>query len=128
MRILVIDDDRDGALAISVLLGTEHQVKTTCSCDEAIKIALDWKPNLLISDWDLKEGGNGVNTCRDILEKLKVAVVFISGSPIEQLKEVAEALNPLHIMRKPIDLDQLTSIVQKLHGELREQDAAIVVS
>jgi len=118
MHILIIEDDPSSAYLLQQLLTvSEHEIKVAHSEDEAIKIGIDWDPKLIISDWDLKEGGDGVEACREILKHHKASVIFTSGSAIEQLREAAKALAPLHILTKPIDIENLSALIKKIHED-----------
>lgn len=114
MKILLIEDDRDAACMLKLLLEDNHEVFVAYTGKEAIDIGLKHLPNLIISDWNLEGEIDGVSACKSIVESHKAAIIFVSGSPIDQLKEVAEALVPLHILSKPIDLNNLSELIQNI--------------
>lgn len=122
MRILVIDDDKESAFILTSILTPEHTVEFGETPEEAIALASKFKPQLIISDWNLKGDRDGVEVCQEILEEFQIPVIFVSGSPIQQLKEVAKALKPLHVLQKPLDLDHLSELIAELHEQFKKQN------
>jgi CheY-like chemotaxis protein len=114
LKILIIEDEVGATSMLTALLGDSHEILVAYTGKDAIKIGLKSKPNLIISDWDLKDEIDGIEACRQILEHHKAIVIFVSGSPVEQLKEAAEALAPLHVLTKPLNLSYLSALIQQI--------------
>lgn len=89
----------------------DHEVVVAHSADKGIIAGLKFQPHLIISDWDLKEKMDGVGVCQKILQHHKAIIIFVSGYPLDQLNEASEALAPLPILEKPIDIDNLISLI-----------------
>ena len=117
MKILIIEDDPDTAMMLRLLLETQHEVLVSYNGNDAIKTGLQFKPELIISDWNLKGEIDGVAACKQIAEGINPIIIFVSGSPLEQLREVAEGLSPLHIFSKPLDFDHFFRVVEKIGGD-----------
>lgn len=114
MKILIIEDDQRAAALLKGWLDFDNEVANAFSGEEAIHIAKEFKPELIISDWQLNSGMDGVGACTEIFSNQKAIVIFVSGSPLEQLRELAGALEPLKIMAKPINLDDLSDLIGTL--------------
>ena len=55
-KILVIDDEPIPCRMLHhFLTGEGHEVRTALDADEAVQVAHDFRPDLLISDWLLKD-------------------------------------------------------------------------
>lgn len=111
MRILIIEDNTADAEWMKRLLEESLQVEVAYRAEEAIKIAAEFQPDLIISDWNLHDTLDGIEVCTTIIEKRAASVIFVSGSPIEDLKIAAKALAPLKIFSKPVDLDELALLI-----------------
>jgi DNA-binding NtrC family response regulator len=89
VRILVLDDDRTVALALSEILAEQgYEVATVFSGEKALMKAAEFSPDLLISDVCM-DGMNGVEAAIRITAMLPgCKVLFVSG-----LASMAEVLN-----------------------------------
>lgn len=117
IRVLVIDDDENILRGMEKLLGSwKCRVFSTTSAKQAIK-ALSLKqqvPDIILSDYRLKGGENGINAIRAILTHLdkRVPALIITGdtSP-ERLKEVA--LSGFGLLHKPVEPAELRTFIQR---------------
>jgi DNA-binding NtrC family response regulator len=113
VRILVLDDDRTVALALSEILAEQgYEVATVFSGEKALMKAAEFSPDLLISDVCM-DGMNGVEAAIRITAMLPgCKVLFVSG-----LASMAEVLNAapkrlvFSFMSKPLhSLDFLSAV------------------
>ena len=124
-RVLVIDDE------VQVLQSMRHMLQSLgCevllaeSSRDALKvIALsNTMPEVILSDYRLRDNLNGVDAVAAIRESLEceVPAIIITGdtSP-ERLKEVSSA--GMHVLHKPVDPDELHQI---MHDLFEPSDAA----
>lgn len=118
MHILIIEDDFASASFLKTLLAAEHEVKIARSELEALETIADWTPELIISDWDLKEGGDGITACRKILKVCPAKIIFTSGFISNLLIQTTSSLHPAHIMSKPIDVEKLCVFVNQLNSSM----------
>ena len=117
MKVLIIEDDINTATLLKQLLDTPHTVLTAYTGQDAIQISLKFQPDLIISDWNLKGEIDGITACKKISENCTPVIILVSGSPVEQLREVAEVLSPRHILSKPLNLDTFFTLIEKIDGE-----------
>ena len=111
MKVLIIEDDVDSATVLKELLQVNHEVIVAHTANDAVSAGIQNKPNFIISDWDLKDEIDGIEVCRQILEQHKAEIIFLSGSPLDQLKKRSTALSPLSVLSKPIDFDHLLTLL-----------------
>ena len=85
-RILIIEDEPIIAMDIeSIVLELGHtSVGIADTRDTAVKMALDERPDLILSDIQLADGSSGVDAAKDILAQYQVPIIFITAFP-EQL-------------------------------------------
>lgn len=117
-RILVVDDDRNCAAFLRLFLTDEgHEVRSAISGKEAMQAALTFTPSLLITDWLLKDGTDGLALARNLRkEQANLRVIFITGMPERELRSKFEDLDDVQIFEKPLDLDRLLPLVNSLVG------------
>ena len=117
-RILVVDDDRNCAAFLRLFLTDEgHEVRSAVSGKDAMQAASVMAPDLLITDWLLKDGTDGLGLARSLRkERPELSIIFITGMPERELQSEVNKLGQAHIFEKPLDLDRLLPTVTNLVG------------
>ena len=113
-RILIVDDDRVVSLLIESMLtdlGYEvaGQAKTGT---EAIAMARDLKPDLILMDVMMPGGMSGIDAAVKIKEELNIPIVFISGYGDPELIEKAKIIEPFGYVMKPFDKAEVKAFVE----------------
>ena len=113
-----MDDDRNCAAFLRLFLTDEgHEVRSAISGKDATAAAAALTPNLLITDWLLKDGTDGLNLARSLRkEQPDLRIIFITGMPERELRPKIQALGEAYIFEKPLDLDRLLPLVNSLVG------------
>lgn len=122
---LVIDDDDAAREALQTLLeswgATCHAVE---SIDDALAAVPQLQPDLLISDYRLREertGGEAVSAVRAALARRLPAIIVTGDTAPQRLREAAAA--DAWLLHKPVTPEQLRSaIVAVLAGAAAEPD------
>ena len=133
LRVLVVDDDMDTLEGASLLFQLHnYDVRTTCNGHEAVRLALHFRPHLMLLDIGLPRT-NGYEVARAIRQSTAadsltiVAVTGFKGPAIKQ--RCAEAGFDLHLS-KPVDFNVLEELAALLdakhavHPRTRERRAA----
>lgn len=117
-RVIIIDDDHASCLALARLLsGDGHEVDWFTSGEEVMRHGLQVEPNLLICDWILENGLEGLTVARAFWNRWpRLHIFFITGLPVEQLPREAYQLPLVRIFEKPLPLDDLLALVGQLAG------------
>ena len=116
-RVLVVDDNRDSAHSLAMLLELAgHDVRTAHDGLEAVDAAAAFQPNLILLDIGMPRL-NGYEAARRIREQQRESPVFLIaltgwGQEADQ-KRSHEAGFDAHLV-KPADLDTLVSLMRKL--------------
>jgi CheY-like chemotaxis protein len=113
-RILVVDDNKDSADSLSMLLRVKgHEVRTARDGLQAIEITPDFLPNVILMDIGMPKL-NGYDTTRQIrtLPSGKdVMIIALTGwGQPEDLRQSTEAGCSAHLV-KPIDLAELERLL-----------------
>jgi len=112
-RIIIIDDDEVCCSVLARLLAREgKEVEWFTTGKEALDRGLEKEPQLLICDWILENGLDGVDVARAIWNRWsKVRIIFITGLPADQLRRETHELPVIHVFEKPLPLDDLLTLV-----------------
>lgn len=113
-KVLAVDDDLNLRTFYEMVLeDSGFEVKTAEDGLFGTAACQNWKPDLLILDWDMP-GGGGKRVFQSIRELLKipVPVLFITGTS-EDLS-VDLTLEKVLVLKKPIEVERLISAVNFL--------------
>jgi PAS domain S-box-containing protein len=115
-RILVVDDNRDAALSLSMMLGMlGHEAETAHDGLEALKVAGRFRPDVILLDIGMPKL-NGYDTCRAIRQQPwggNTVIVAVTGwGQAEDRRKSQEAGFDYHLV-KPVD----PAAIEKLLGE-----------
>lgn len=119
VRILVADDEFDSRTALVELLGRwGHEVRAACDGSEALRLALEQHPNLVITDLVMPKM-DGMWLLRSLREELgDMPVVLLTGrgtigSAVEAIREGA-----FDFLEKPVDASRLRVILARIQEKL----------
>ena len=114
-RIVIVDDDATSVQFLTKLVASlGHDVETYQLGEDAIHRRRESPPDLLITDWLLKDhmdGAGVVRACREITPRLPVIV--ISGLPRHDLSPAIRQIGNATLIEKPIDFSVLASQIAK---------------
>ena len=112
MKVLVCDDNADGADAVAVLLRSHgHDVKAFYAGGACLREALEWKPAIAFLDIGLPDM-TGYGIARQLRAKFgaDIKLVAVTGYDSTEDRTVsAEAGFDMHLA-KPVQFDRLISI------------------
>ncbi|MBW4692984.1 MAG: GAF domain-containing protein [Lyngbya sp. HA4199-MV5] len=104
-KILIVEDEIVSALVIQEFL--EHSeytvVASVTSGAEAIRVAVDLRPDLVLMDISLEGGLDGIGAATQIREQLGVPIVYITASAEDQTFQRAVATEPFGYLVKPFN-------------------------
>jgi len=124
-KILIIDDDADYTVTVTLLLEKAgYQVQVAASGESGIKQAKAWKPDLVILDLLMQSRSEGFAVSRKLaaLPELKgTPVVLITG--VRKAFHLPFALEPdpkwlpvMKVLEKPLPNDRLLQAVAEVIG------------
>jgi CheY-like chemotaxis protein/DNA-directed RNA polymerase specialized sigma24 family protein len=118
--ILIIEDEPLTAAHLKELVQSlGHDVTGIARTHrDALKLAHDRKPDLILSDIQLADGSSGVEAVNEILGELEAPVIFVTGHP-EMLLTGAKP-EPTFLIAKPFNAETVKAVIgQALFFEVR---------
>lgn len=132
LRVLIVDDNRDGADALGLLVeALGNQVHVTYGGLQALSVAMAFRPDLMFVDLMMPEmdGCDLVRRCRQISILAQTKVVAITGERDERFKDKALAAGCDAVFAKPASLANikaaLANVTPATVPELRSPRRAI---
>ncbi len=123
VRVLVVDDEADSRLLlIAMLAGSEVEVRTAGSMDEALETLADWRPDVLLSDIGMPNG-DGYDLIREIRQRDAAtgqwlpAVALTAYARSEDRLRAIKAGFQMHVA-KPVEPQELLMVIASLTGRL----------
>ena len=113
-RVLLVDDETDALEILSWMLTDQgHQVRTAVDLEQAVTIAGEFRPTLLITDYLLCEESTGLDVIRRARElDADLPAVLITGMDVGQLRHECEAMGNVRVLRKPFGWSELRQQLQ----------------
>lgn len=114
-KILIVEDN-------GPIVGFFHEILTKegyCIIDivatgrEAIEIALDTRPDLILMDIQLKDEMDGITAYERIKETVDIPVVYVSAYADKHIIARANQSNPGGYVVKPFKIEQLINCVEE---------------
>ena len=115
--VLIVDDEPAVLDATSMLLKIEgFEVLTAASESEALECVSVRTPDLLITDYHLRDGQTGVEIIRSVREKVSVCVpvILVSGDTSDAI--VVSDLESTSFLTKPVNTDKF---MEEIHKRIR---------
>lgn len=114
-RVLVVEDELQLRTAVAAYLESiGHEVEAAAGPAEALDAGTRFEPDVLICDWRLGEGSNGVEVARSLARSADAPIViFITGYSTNELRSRVRDL-PVHaVLAKPVGLGELGDEVER---------------
>ena len=115
--ILVVDDAADNVAMISLALQQQgYQVVTASNGEDAITVAAQTHPNLILMDINLPalDGLGATRRIRDNEGMSEVPVVVVTAFGTEGFQRAAYDAGASGYLTKPIDLDRMNQLIARL--------------
>jgi len=114
-KILIVEDEAIAAMAIEDMIEKMgHQVYASVSFgEEAVKLAFAERPDLVLMDIHIHGQIDGIEAATRIRE-MDIPIIFTTGYFDAKMKKKAAALRPVAYLVKPLDHDQLRSIIDSI--------------
>ncbi|MFB3089774.1 MAG: response regulator [Gammaproteobacteria bacterium] len=112
--ILIVDDDRTTASVMQLHLDNfgYHVAGIASSAKEAINIARDLKPDLVLMDIRLGEGADGIDAALAISKHMNIPIVFVTAHSDSKTLRRAKIVNPAGFINKPLRESDLKTTIE----------------
>jgi CheY-like chemotaxis protein/DNA-directed RNA polymerase specialized sigma24 family protein len=127
--ILIIEDEPLTAAHLEDLVESlgHHVTGVARTHQDALKLAHEKKPDLILSDIQLADGSSGVEAVNEILGELEIPVIFVTGHP-EMLLTGAKP-EPTFLIAKPFNAETVKAVIgQALFFEVRSRRKGVTAS
>lgn len=122
LRILIVDDNRDAADSLAMMLKfIGNDTRTAYDGEEGVKLAAAYRPNVILFDIGLPEL-NGYEACRQIREQdwgKQPVIIAVTGWGQDEDRRRSQAAGFDHHLVKPVDPRSLMQLLAafKTSGE-----------
>lgn len=119
-RIVTVDDEPHIRRIVELKLkGAGYEVKSATNAAAGLDLVKEWLPDLLISDYKMPGGMNGIDLIRAVRETAEVAgtpVILLTGSVavMRQLKDALSDVSGILLMSKPFSPRNLIKEVARI--------------
>lgn len=119
-KILIVEDETIIAMDLKLKLEQEGYKVTglVASGEEAIEMALQHKPDIILMDIMINGAIDGVEAARRILEKLKTKIIFITGNSNLKKSEKLLKVKPFAVLPKPTSEWLMLETIERATGIL----------
>ena len=119
--ILIIEDEPLIALDIEEIVTSlgHRAIGIARTHKEAVKLAKEKSPQLILSDIQLADGSSGIDAVNDILKSFNVPVIFITAFPERLL--TGERPEPAFLITKPFSHEMVKAVIaQALFFDMKQ--------
>lgn len=115
-RVLLVEDDFILAMVHRKYLELSgfQVIDSVTNGPDAIRVALEQKPDLVIMDIRLEGSMDGIEAVSEIQKVEKIPAVFVTGNSEPAAMERAEKLYTIGFLVKPLHLEDLTRLAKQL--------------
>ena len=121
LKILVVDDNRDAAESLSMLLELKgHDVRRAYDGENALQLAEEFRPQIVLLDLGMPKM-NGFESCRRIREHpwgAQMTLIAVTGWGQEEDRRKSTAAGFDGHLVKPVNPDALEEVSQQLHSRV----------
>ena len=112
-QIMIIEDEPLIAMDLETLVeGLGHNVTGIARTrSEALKLAEEKRPGLILADIQLADGSSGLDAVNDLLETFQVPVIFITAYPERFL--TGERPEPAFLIAKPFQPAHVSAVISQ---------------
>lgn len=115
IRVLVIEDEAAARDAIHEFLRVSgHDVASAGTASEAFRNAERTPPDVVVCDWRLGDGEDGVDVARKLQKSYGARIIFITAQHLGALRRAAQDLDIELYLRKPISLQALSRAIKAI--------------
>ncbi len=120
-RVLVVEDEAIAAMAMRLMLESLDcsVVGVASSGQEAVDLAGQYRPDVVLMDIRLKGEMSGIDSARLIRGRLQIPVVFTTAYSAEEIRNTCKVDDSFLFVTKPIREDELARAISTARGEHR---------
>lgn len=112
-RVLVVDDEEGYRAGLKLALSQAgHEIRTAATADEAIAIGACYRPDVLVTDWMLRDHVHGLHVA-EALQTLRpdLQTILVTGFASGDLRSDAARARVFDFVEKPFTTDRVQTAV-----------------
>jgi CheY-like chemotaxis protein len=118
LRILIVEDE------FFIALDAEEQAKAlghavvgiAVSADEAIRLAAEERPDVVLMDIRLAGAEDGITAAREIRSRYGIQSIFVTANTDPSTLTQAKAVGPIGVLEKPLTQERLKAKLALVGG------------
>jgi CheY-like chemotaxis protein len=116
LRVLIVEDEFFISLETkSVLLGLGHAVVAIAvSADEAVRVAEQERPDVVLMDIRLVGARDGIEAASEIRNRFDIPSIFVTANTDRDTRGRAQAVAPVAFLEKPLTEARLRAVLATL--------------
>jgi two-component system OmpR family response regulator len=113
IRVLVVDDEPSYREYLKRYLARKgYLVRTASSGAEAIALGREFRPQVILADWMLKNHMHGLDVGQALRDQdPELQILVMTGFPSSEIREEAERARVFRFLEKPFGLDEVASAI-----------------
>ncbi len=113
--VLIVEDEIINSMALATVLPAWgwQVVGMVTDGEDAIRAAEAHKPDVVLMDIAIHGSIDGIGAAREIIGRLGIPVIFMTGYDNEETVRAAEAVKPLAFLVKPLDPTRLKELLSE---------------
>jgi two-component system, response regulator PdtaR len=123
-KIIIVEDEIIIALDLKLRLeNLGYDVMTTVfNGEDAIKVAGEKNPDLVLMDIQLNGEMDGINVAQQIRNLYNIPFIYLTGSYENALLERAKQTDPIGFINKPFDELEIQNLIEKAMSQKQDLD------
>ena len=118
VKLIIVDDNHLARSSMDAMLtACNFRVESASSGSQAMQIAESFEPDVLIVDFHLDDGLDGVQVAEMFRESFpQIINIIISGYSVGEIESRVQYLPLTHVLAKPVRLEQLLELIRRENG------------
>ena len=114
IRILIVEDDAIVAMHLKILIKRMgfNVLGPVSSGEEAVEMALELNPTVVLMDIKLKGRINGIEAAEQINKKAEIPVIYLTAYADDEIIEKCKTTNPYGFLSKPVREKELLAGIE----------------
>ncbi|MGE5753337.1 MAG: response regulator [Deltaproteobacteria bacterium] len=112
-RVLIVEDEIINAMALSATIPKWGclVVDMVTSGEDAVRAAEAHQPDVVLMDINIHGAIDGLDAAREIIGRLGIPVIFMTGYDDDKTVRAARDLKPLAFLVKPLNANRLKELL-----------------
>ncbi len=117
LRVLLVEDEPLALKASQQYLSwVGCRVDAAANATKAFELAKLRVPDVVVCDWWLGGKRSGVDVARHLQQIHDVKVIFVTGQPLDELRDVTNDIAVFRYLRKPVALTVLAETIAEIRS------------